>query len=280
MVLMRHVLKRDGIWWVRINIPADLQAEWGKTAEWRSLKTSDDLEAMKAAPAIIAEIKGRIAAMRLGRQGAPAPQAVTNAPIRLTPEQAISMIERWRNTELEAAYVQAYNGELHPLDGDERALRSARMYALSQPSPWDRIEEFNENHAAVIGVPLDHPALRHSRGLFADAWLDMEREIDRFRFGDFSRWTPKFAVEPASPKAGDKIAGMKLSALLDRFIASKTPSEESDIRQVWARLIEYLGDVEAASVSDIEADEWVVAVRGFPKTRKPDVMALDMCSHS
>ena len=179
MVLMRHVLKRDGIWWVRINIPADLQAKWGKTEEWRSLKTSDDLEAMQAAPTIIAEIKGRIAAMRLGGQTVPAPQAAVVEPIRLTPERAISLIERWRNTQLEAAYVQAYNGELAPIDGDERALRSERMYALSQPSPWDRIKGFNENHAAVIGAPLDHPALRHSRGLLADAWLDMEREIER-----------------------------------------------------------------------------------------------------
>jgi integrase len=280
MVLMRHVLKRDGIWWVRINIPADLQAEWGKTAEWRSLKTSDDLEAMQAAPAIIAEIKGRIAAMRLGNLPAPTPQTAVIAPIRLTPEQAISLIERWRNNQLEAAYVQAYNGELAPLDGDERALRSERMYALSQPSPWERIVGFHENHAAVIGVPLDHPALRHSRGLFADAWLDMEREIDRFRLGDFSRWTPKIAAEPALPKwdakTDGKATGLKLSVLLERFIASKKPSEESDIRQVWRRLIEFIGDVEAASVSPSEADDWIIAVRELPVTRKPSVVALDM----
>jgi len=118
MVLMRHVLKRDGIWWVRINIPADLQAEWGKTAEWRSLKTSNDLEAMKAAPAIIAEIKGRIAAMRLGNQPALTPQTAVSAPIRLTPEHAIGLIERWRNNQLEAAYVSAYNGELPAIAGD------------------------------------------------------------------------------------------------------------------------------------------------------------------
>jgi hypothetical protein len=60
MALMRHLLKRDGVWWVRINIPNDLQAEWGKTAEWRSLRTSDDLEAIQHGPAIIAEIKSRI----------------------------------------------------------------------------------------------------------------------------------------------------------------------------------------------------------------------------
>jgi hypothetical protein len=42
---------------------------------------------------------------------------------------------------------------------------------------------FHEGRPADFPVSIFRapgPALRHGRGLFADAWLDMEREIDRF----------------------------------------------------------------------------------------------------
>ncbi len=235
MGLMRNVFQRDGTWWVRINVPADLQAAWGKTAEWRSLQTSDELEAIASAPPVIKEIKEKIRALRAG--GAMAPEAAkpsaSSTPARLTPDQAHKRIKAWRDAQFDEGLLQAYNGELQPLSElDDRQLK-AKMDSLATDP--EQVEGFSELHAQVLGMPLGHPALRHSVRQFAERWLEVLWTIDTFRKNPPKRWpisdpddkslTPEGAAAPSAQPTPTLL----LSALLERFIASQSPAEEADV---------------------------------------------------
>jgi hypothetical protein len=126
--LMRNVLKREGTWWVRINVPADLQPVWGKTAEWRSLKTADELDAITRAPPIIREIKERIAELR--RRDSPAAPSPPSLHVQLTPTAAKKLIERWHERTIQEALVRAYNGELDDLVSAGEATRAKLLEGL------------------------------------------------------------------------------------------------------------------------------------------------------
>ena len=278
--LLRHLNQRNGVYGVRVAIPPALQSEWGKTEEWKSLRTRDPNQALILGPPVRQAIFDRIASMRAAKEtGAHPVVVIPLSPMRLTPQQVDAMIEDWQAGLIGAAYLDAYNGALPELDSGEKYVRSNLIYNLGQPQPWTRIADFNARHAEVLGVPHDHPAMRHSRVGFAEAWLEVEKQIDRFRRGDFTRWQPKeqaAQVEAVPPLVPPPTTSITLSALMERFVKAKKPSEESDLRNAWRRLIDFVGDVEAARVTQHQMEEWVLAVEKFPVTRKPEVVALDM----
>lgn len=275
MVVVRNLYKRGNIWIVRVVIPADIRAQWGKKEEIVSLHTAYEAEAIAKHGPVVAEIKGRIAALRRGVAPPPAtaPQPSSD---RLTPAAMREKIGNWRRSEIEDAYLAFVNGEREPLGSYEASQRSDLISRLR--GDWPKVDSLNAKLASVIGAGEDHPALRlpKIREAFATAWADVLTFTDKFENDDFDGWefgedNPATTASTAALEPGQTI---KLNALLDRFVATQQPPEEADIKEAWRRMVELFGDVDAASVTPLMAEDWVVAVKKLPSTRKPEIRAL------
>jgi integrase len=131
-----------------------------------------------------------------------------------------------------------------------------------------------------LDVANGHPLLNQKtpRLWFGAAWGELERQLEEFRGGDLE-WEPEAASEPqrtsvaASTVQSAPSSGFTLKALLEAFVRSKNPKSEDDMRVHWRRLVEHLGDVDAATVSPKQLDDFLVQLRRFPKTRRPDIEA-------
>ena len=78
MGLMRNLVKRNGVWTVRVGIPVDVRAAYGKNIEWISLRTTDELVATHAH----ANVAGDVIADRRDR-----------ADLRQRKEEAVENLE-------------------------------------------------------------------------------------------------------------------------------------------------------------------------------------------
>jgi len=72
-----NIVLRKGTYYVRVQVPTDVQPILGKREFWESLRTSNFHDAKKAAPPIIAKFKREIAAARNSAYEA----ALTPAPM-------------------------------------------------------------------------------------------------------------------------------------------------------------------------------------------------------
>lgn len=269
---MRNIEKRGGIWRVRIAIPADLRAQWGKREEIISLHTADENEAIERAAPIIATIKRRVKALRNPAQETPA--ALPLPVARLRPEQAFDLIQAWRFDQIDTAYAHAFDpvGEPEPRDAE---AASRLRYDLSDHNRIDRVDGFTERLATVLNRSVESPVLAQPtvREWFRVAWLDVETYLDRFSRNDFNGWpeddTP---VITAASAPAPSTTGMTLSELRDAWNAVK-PLEGKEKGRI-RRLIEFLGDVDIAAVTPIDMDRFLIELRRFPLTKKPDDEAL------
>lgn len=270
---MKGLEKRGNVWRVRIAVPHDLRAQWGKREEIVSLNTADQNEAIRLGGPIIADIKDRIAALR---QPGPA-MAKVAAPIRhavLDPRLVFDAIDQWRFDEIEGDYVAFSNGVGVAVPEEEPLLRLHLQH-------YDTIQNivcFEDRLASLLGVSVDHSILKapRIREHFRKAWNDVEFYNQRFSLGLFDGWdeespTPHpSSVAPATPPTTITpvaLAGMTISELRDAWDVVKPlePKQKGYIR----RLIEYLCDVDIAAVTPIQMDRFLVELKRFPLSRRP-----------
>lgn len=288
MVVVRNLYKRGNVWIVRVAIPADLQAAWGKASEKVSLKTTSQAEALSLSAPIIANIKAKIAALRAG--ALPSAEALKGQTERLTLTTLQGRIEAWERAEIDEAYLAHFNGEREALTPNQAYERSSLIGLLDtagerrEPQPWTLVDGFDDHLAEALGVPVSHPGVSLVRGEFGQAWARVLTFTDKFENRNYGEWEvgkPTVPAKPASPAQPSQavavaLPSLKLTTLIDRFLTAKAPPEAADIREVWKRLVEWLGDVDAASVTTTQAEDWVLAVKRFPKTRKPEIRAMKM----
>jgi integrase len=65
-----------------------------------------------------------------------------------------------------------------------------------------------------------------------------------------------------------------MKALLDRYVAAKKPKSEDDLRYHWRRLVERVGDIAVEAVTPDALESFLIDLRRFPKTRRPDITKL------
>lgn len=266
MGLMRGLEKRGNVWRVRVGVPADLRPQWGKREEIISLNTTDENEAITLAAPVIAGIKRRIAALRNPTSAVASEKPPATA--RLTIPQTFDAIRAWRHATIEHDYLAAFNGMgsgRHPMAG------SATRYALQHNSTIGQIADFDSRLAAVLGIPVDHPVIQRAnvREWFRDAWSDVEAFQDRFSRDDFNGWPEEIEAPAVTPTPPTPVAtaGMKLSELRDAWDAFKPL--ESKQKGYIRRLIEYLGDVDIATVTPIQMDRFMAELKRLPLSKRP-----------
>lgn len=298
MRLMKYVDQRNGIYRVRIKIPDAARhafPDLPKSGDYaRSLKTRNEAEAFERAPPIIADILRRIEEAMNGRLDAPDPPRPQPQWPAFRRSEILEAIERWRFAAIRQADSEYSSGiapEIAPF-GEEAATLSELRYRLQQGRVHE-IADFDDRLRAAlrtegIDVAADHPVLAQDwlRAAFCEAWSNVEHWTDEFQKGVF-RWDEEGPQEPVGegvavqatlapghPERGGQTPPVTLTALLDRFIATKRPKSESDLRYHWRRLIERLGDVPVSSVRSEALETFLIDLRRFPKTRRPQIEKL------
>ncbi|HEY4030455.1 MAG TPA: DUF6538 domain-containing protein [Caulobacteraceae bacterium] len=239
-LVVRGLIKRGGVWWVRVVVPADVRSVIGKTELLATLSTGDNIEAVRLGTPVIAQFKRQIADAR-GEVYAPPP-----ADDRLTAALAQSRIATWKQVRIHEAEADSFNAApVGSLWRDAGAVeRATLIHALSQPDAAGRVEGFKDRLAEALGVRVDHPALEHIRvqSWFREAWETVERAKERFARGDFDieEVVDEVAYEAPQDAPGGAVkanAGSKsaigLEGLLDAFLRHENPPEARDIKRAW-----------------------------------------------
>lgn len=288
MRLMKHVDQRAGIFRVRMVIPPAARhafSDLPKSGDYAvSLGTRDEAEAFAKAPPIIAEIKARIANALRPLPTFPEPASTAVAVFR--PAEVQQAIERWRVATIIAAEAEHFSGMAQAFEpfGDEAVALGELRYKLQDASRWRAIPDFENRMRDVLAsqgvdVPVGHPLLeqRAARGWFGTAWANVEHHTDQFRRGVFGGWPEDGAQEAPQQAASPSTAqttGVTLKVLLDRYIAAKAPKSEDDLRYHWRRLVERFGDVSVEAVDHDGLEAFLIELRRFPKTRRPEITSL------
>jgi len=286
---MRNLIQRNGVYAVRVQLPADVRKAFGKTAEVRSLKTRNLNDALEKAGPMVAEIKRQIERARRGEERPP--QATTRSSPAWSPDAAFEAIQRWAKGVIDKSYLDHFHGVAPTFSpfGEEAVAMSERVHALQERRFAD-IAGFDECLVeAIAGQGLDisigHPAIAHLRGWFGEACVTVERHAARFRYGDFSEWSLEVTAEPSgAPVAASAPMGdirrpdspTPLSAAMEGFLAVERPDakDEREVRGYVRRLIEHLGDIPIADLTTTQLDAFLVRLRKFPVVRRPDIIKL------
>jgi integrase len=278
---------RNGIWETRIQIPKDVQAAYGKTVEQVSHGTTDFDEALAKHGPIAAAVKRRIKDIRAGLVVQPL-QAAPPPPARWSPDDAHAAMHRWAKATIDAAYLNHFHGSAPIISrfGDEAVAIGDRVIAL-RDRRYNDVANFDAtlvnglvNHG--IDITASHPALPNLRLWFAESWLTVEKHLARFRDDDFSQWSLEAAPEPAGrPVAGEGAPQTpgdtpKLHELLEAFLSlnAQTAKVESEMRTYVRRLVEHLGDIPIGELKVPMLDAFLVKLRYFPNTKRPDILKL------
>jgi integrase len=298
---MKGLWSRNGVWHVRIGIPEDVRHAFGGKREFlQSLRTRDKHEALRLGGPIVASVHARIAAARRASPTVPPasgvpPQPLVSAPppaplAVIDPRKLERAIAVWRDQEIERAYIDHANGlAVQPAPfGEEAIARSERVYALQQ-GEWAKIADFDAHYAAALaqaGVEIApaHPLLAKTRSWFGTAWLEVERMTERFRAGDLSWAPPSAAVAAGGAPAEAAAAGptgagtsddpQRLTELLERYLKKHEPAEPKRLRTYVRRLSEFLGDPPLRDIRTQHLDDFLVELRRFPNSKRPDIEAL------
>lgn len=278
--------RRNGIWETRIQIPKDVQAAYGKTVEHVSHGTRDFATALERHGPLAARVKRKIDAIR---SGLPAQQPPAQTHALWSPDDAHAAIQRWTKATIDKAYLDHFHGLVEPMSpfGDEAVAHSERIMSLRE-SRFADVADFDFSLVEAvsthgIAITAGHPAIPRLRGWFAEACLTVESHLVRFRLDDFSGWSLNATAEPsASPVAGSatqpaptgSLAATKLSELLNTYIEVAVPNAktESEMRGYTRRLIEHLGDIAIGDLKPPMFDGFLVKLRKFPVTKRPDIM--------
>lgn len=290
---MRNLIQRNGVYVVRVQLPADVRESFGKTAEVRSLRTRDPHQALERAGPMIADIKRQIEKVRRGEKVVQ-PSASTPAPAPVaswSPDDAYEAIERWAKAVTDKSYLDHFHGRAPTFDtfGTEAVALSERVYALQQRRFGD-IPDFDDRLAEVLGeqgidIGAGHPTIPHLRSWFGEAWQRTEAHAARFRQGEFSEWS----LNPSTEASESSVTGagaleavaaqsgaLSLSGASESFIAVARPTlkDASEIRGYVRRLIEHLGDIPIRDLTTSALDGFLIQLRRFPVTKRRDILRL------
>ena len=277
---------RNGVYETRIQIPADVRIAYGKTVEHVSHGTRDFATALEKHGPIAARVKRQIDAIRAGT---PLVQPTPSAHALWSPDDAHEAIQRWTKATIDKAYLEHFHGLAETMSafGDDGIARSDRIMALRENRFAD-VPGFDASlveavAAQGIAITEGHPAIPRLRGWFAEASLTVESHVVRFRVEDFSGWSLNATAGPQSFAVAGSTASddptqpkdvMRLSELLTAFLAVNEPpaKTESEMRGYVRRLIEHLGDIPIADLKPVALDGFLVKLRKFPVTKRPDIL--------
>ena len=284
--------------YVKKDIPHDVRVAFGGKAQvWRSLGTTNKIEAIAKAHPILADIEAKIAAAREPQAVQPMPAKTPSATSGLLKrDQLLSAVEAWRVDAITRAHDTFFNGAADTFEdfGLEDMAHSERLYRLQQRK-WSEIEEFDQRMVEALvsqglAVSPEHPALAHIRNDFGAAWHDVESFTRQFRRGEFDAWPEDGGEAPAAPlRAPASVlrgvgsvavspsasgASLTLTELLERFITSKRPPDANAIRGYVRRLDEALDRPRVHEVTSAQMDEFAVDLRRFPVIKKPALNKL------
>ena len=165
-VLNRYMVKRPGstMWQLRKPVPADVQAAFGKVVVTKSLGTSNDRDATKAAMVLLEELEERWEAIRKG-----VPFAALEC--RLEALVGDQLPERTRNAIIKTVYTQVLESIeqqdiarskrdrlAHNSSADERRAAARNLAQDVRAGDIDRFIEPTEKQLKKYGVAVDREA--------------------------------------------------------------------------------------------------------------------------
>lgn len=297
MPLMKSLRKRSKTspYYVVLNIPPEARHLFeGKKQVWRSTRSRNEIEAMGIGAPWIVEMKTRIAAAKAEVTGTTnSTEAAALVPKRretVDPELVFSALARWRTAEVERHYIGAFNGSLPRARISQESLDQVRLLRTLEARQF--VPFFAQRFADALtsqGVAMGqgHPALslKPLRDEFYKRWTEVEQRRFEFIGGEFDSWRSvreEFlqqassvplpvvmpVVTPSPAKAPTTTSGMKLVDLFDRWVVSKSIDDTRRQRGYVTRLSEFLGDPDLSGVTSARLDEFKVALRRFPNTKR------------
>ncbi len=175
-VLNRYMVKRPGsnMWQLRKPVPADVQEAFGKVVVTKSLGTSNDRDATKAAMMLLEELEERWAAIRSGS---------SPASTRSKPEASVSgeLPEQTRNAIIKAVYTQVLD-KIEKLDNARfKSDRHAHSIAAEErrSSARDLAREVRAGDLERFVGPTEKQLLKHGVAVDHEApvFLDLVRKV-------------------------------------------------------------------------------------------------------
>jgi len=263
-----NIVLRKGTYYVRVQVPADVQSVLGKREFWESLKTSNFHDAKKAAPPIIAKFKREIAAARNSAYGGRG-QAARNA------------LALWAVKE--AQRPTPSDGEIN---SDWAAVQrvDALQRAWQDPEGWRAIEGFDRTLAAILtrnGFPASEhdPILADVRQEAALIFLYAAQSAERGRitnaFLKGARVAAKadldaVATTPSKPVSDLPAPSLTITSLYAKWVAALNPVEKERGRldHSLRRLIEFVGDIPANYLSKEQVADFMSWVARFPGRKR------------
>jgi len=283
MAFMENVMLRGTTFYVVLNIPpAARPAFAGKAQVWKSLRTKDKTEARNRAVPLLAALEAQVKAA----SARVAPTALASAVQRriiIPRDHGLAAIERWRWASIQQAYDEHWNDAAPPFSNlsDEGRRLSDIRYRLSI-GDLDGIPSFypafsDALNSQGVGADPAHPILPKLAPVFAEAWANVERHIERFRLGDFDRWPEAVdeivdsAGRAATPKAPANT--LRVMEAFEQWVAIERPKEPERVRAYFRLLISFLNDKPMADIDHHDLDRFKLELRKYPNTKK-DVSKL------
>jgi hypothetical protein len=273
-----NIKLRKDTYYVRVQVPANVQAVIGKTELWESLRTGNFHDARKAAPPVIDRFKREIDAARRG----------TWDQTRTMPARAA--LANWAVKQ--AARPPTLEGDLYSeLNTLQRV--AALQRAWNNPEGYRDIEGFDEDLATILSangcrVTSTDPVIAEMRQEAALTFLYAAQFAERGRLATaFTKRAEAvqqadletIAVAPSKPGNELPAPSLTISKLFERWFASVRPSdkEAGRLRHQLRRMLEAVGDIPANYLTkDQVADfmSWVVRFPGRKRSAKLNALPL------
>lgn len=278
MTFMQNVTIRGSTFYVVLNIPAAARFAFeGKNQVWKSLRTKDKTEARNRAVPILAALEAQVKA---ATSRALPPNVPTAALTRIIipRDHALAAIERWRRAAIQRAYDEHWNDAAPAFErfSDEAVALSDIRYKLTVYD-IDGIASFypvfsDALNTQGIGSDPVHPILPKLARVFADAWTNVERHVERFRGGDFDHW-PETLEEAAVTSGGEKapkapVNTLRVMEAFEQWATIEEPKEATRARAYFRLLVSFLDDKPMADIDHNDLDRFKVALRKYPFTKK------------
>lgn len=251
---------RNGNWWTKLAIPADVRAALGKTAFLKNLKTDDVLVARQASEGVRAEWRRMIAEARSGT----APEAIAAKAKEWAEGQRYAKPQGLMASELWAEFGMTFTGEDHYVDTKMAALVRHGLMARAALMP---------EHPAPVLDDVAGGSLALKKALASRASLVAKAQHADLQTAEFEA----DAYGKASPRAcGPKpvvVSGTTLGALFDLFLEvnnKRQPTLIARNRQHLRRLGEFMGDgnkTDIGFVTKAKVTAFWSELRMFPARR-------------
>lgn len=229
-VLNRYMVKRPGstMWQLRKPVPADVQTAFGKVVVTKSLGTSNDRDATKAAMVLLEELEERWEAIRKG-----VPFAALEC--RLEALVGDQLPERTRNAIIKTVYTQVLESIeqqdiarskrdrlAHNSSADERRAAARNLAQDVRAGDIDRFIEPTEKQLKKYGVAVDCEApwfLKLVRDV-ALAVVEAQKVAIKADEGELAPQPTSEVVKRAlgASEQGAPATDIPFAALVDRFM--------------------------------------------------------------